>query len=64
MIDFSLISVTFLGAGHVDINVAPAAPPEVFLNLRTSEETVPEQPESSGDAEGKSRTVKDDTFLS
>ncbi|XP_053501766.1 ciliogenesis and planar polarity effector 1 isoform X4 [Ictalurus furcatus] len=43
-------------AGHVDINVAPAAPPEVFLNLRTSEETVPEQPESSGDAAGKART--------
>ncbi|KAF4082340.1 hypothetical protein AMELA_G00150710 [Ameiurus melas] len=43
-------------AGHVDINVGPAVPPEVFVNLRTSEKMVPEQPESSGDAEGKAPT--------
>ncbi|XP_060764829.1 ciliogenesis and planar polarity effector 1 isoform X4 [Neoarius graeffei] len=40
-------------SGHVDINVAPAAPPEVFLNLPSSERMVPEQPESSVHIEPK-----------
>lgn len=47
-----------LDPGHVDVNVAPAVPPEVFLNLHSSEKMVPEQPESSGHAEPKTHAVK------
>ncbi|KAB5543313.1 hypothetical protein PHYPO_G00077610 [Pangasianodon hypophthalmus] len=43
-------------AGHVDINVAPAVPPEVFLNLCSSEKMVPEQPESSGHTKPNTHT--------
>lgn len=42
----------------MDVNVAPAVPPEVFLNLHSSEKMVPEQPESSGHAEPKTHAVK------
>lgn len=57
------MSVTFLGSGHVDINVAPAVPPEVFLNLPSSEIMVPEQPESSIHIEPKVHAVRKDYFV-
>lgn len=54
MIDFSFIFVTILAAEHVDIDVAPAVPPEEILNLSSTEK----HPESSGHTEPEARMVR------
>lgn len=56
--------VTFHGAGYTDIEVAPAVPSEVFLNLRGSEKRFPEQPESSSHTEPEAHTVLTDCLVS
>lgn len=61
VIDFLVLFLSFFsGAGLADINLAPAVPPEVFLNLRSSEKMVPEQPESSDHTKPEAHLVTQD----